>query len=179
MATCSALTAGRALSCKDAVGGIKKVFFCYHEDLGAVTEASDIITDLGATTVYKYELPTNTGSFTQTINSSIENGTVFWQQDVNIKLHKLSTADRKEIKLLAQSRLCIFVFDSNNNLILAGQESGAELSAGTQATGVAKGDLNGYDLTFTATSSYPAKYLTQNDDPFQGLTTPANVTITA
>lgn len=177
MATCSALTAGRALDCKDAVGGIKKVFFCYHENLGTVTEASDIITDIAATTVFKYELPTNTGSFTQTINSSVENGTVFWQQDVNIKLHKLSTTDRKEIKLLAQSRLCIFVFDSNNNLILAGQESGAELTAGTHGTGVAKADMNGYDLTFTATSSYPAKYLTQNDSAFQGITTPGNITI--
>lgn len=179
MAICTALSSGRALDCKDAVGGIKKIFFC--QTLGALTidSSSEIITDIATTTVFQYDLPVNTGSMTETIQSSSENGTVFFEQSVNIKLHKLSAADRKQIKLLAQSRLHIFVFDSNDNLFLVGEENAAEMTAGSIATGVAKGDMNGYDMTFTAFERIPARYLTQDNSPFQGLTTPANITITA
>ena len=39
MPICSALTAGRALQCRDAVGGIKKIFFA--QSLGALTIGAD------------------------------------------------------------------------------------------------------------------------------------------
>ena len=178
MPICSALTAGRALQCRDAVGGIKKIFFA--QSLGALTIGTDeVIEDIGATTVFKYELPSQTGSFTQNINASAENGTVFFEQVVNIKLNKLTTTDRNEIKILAQESLYIFVFDANNNLFLVGEENLANVTAGTIATGTGRGDMNGYDLTFTAYERIPARYLTQDDDPFQGLDTPGNITITS
>ena len=178
MALCTALSSGRALDCKDAVGGIKKIFFAQTLGALSIDAPTEIITDIAATTVFQYDLPVNTGSMTETIQSSSENGTVFFEQSVNIKLHKLSAADRKQIKLLAQSRLYIFVFDSNDNLFLLGEENLAELTAGSVATGVSKGDMNGYDMTFTAFERIPARYLTQDNSPFQGLTTPANITIT-
>ena len=177
MPICSALTSGRPLQCKDAVGGIKKIFFA--QTLGALTIGADeIIEDIAATTVFQYDLPNQTGNFTQTIQSSTENGTVFFEQVVNIKLNKLTATDRKEIKLLSQENLYIFVFDANNNLFLVGEENLAQVTAGSISTGTARGDMNGYDLTFTAYERIPSRYLTANDRPFQGLTTPANITIT-
>lgn len=177
MPICSALTSGRELQCKDSVGGIRKIFFA--QSLGTLSiDSNEIIDDITATTVYQYDLPNQTGSFTQTIQTSAENGTVFFEQAVNIKLNKLTTADRNEIKVLAQENLYIFVFDANNNLFLVGEENLAQCTAGTIQTGTNRGDMNGYDLTFTAYERIPARYLTQNDSPFQGLTTPANITIT-
>jgi len=177
MPICSALTAGRALQCSDAVGGIKKIFFA--QTLGALTIGSDeIIDDIAATTVFQYDLPTQTGNFTQNINASAENGTVFFEQVVTIKLNKLTPSDRNEIKILAQESLYIFVFDANNNLFLIGEENLANVTAGTISTGTGRGDMNGYDLTFTAYERIPARYLEQNDSPFQGLATPGNITIT-
>ena len=178
MPICSALTKGRPLQCKDAVGGIKTIFFA--QSLGALTIGTDeVIDDIGATTVFKYDLPNQTGNFTQTIQSSTENGTVFFEQAVNIKLHKLTASDRNEIKVLAQENLYIFVFDANNNLFLVGEENLAQCTAGTIGTGTNRGDMNGYDMTFTAFERIPARYLTQNDSAFQGLTTPGNITITS
>lgn len=178
MPICSALTSGRELQCKDAVGGIRTIFFA--QTLGALTIGADeIIDDIAATTVFKYELPNQTGNFTQTIQSSTENGTVFFEQTVTIKLNKLTATDRNEIKVLAQENLYIFVFDANNNLFLVGEENLAQLTAGDISTGQNRGDMNGYNLTFTAYERIPARYLTQSDSAFQGLTTPANITITS
>ena len=76
------LTKGRSLDCKTATGGIKAVYFAQHADL-VITRASGEVTDLefagGApTTLFKYNLPRGTGSFTDTITGSAENGTVFF-----------------------------------------------------------------------------------------------------
>jgi hypothetical protein len=156
------LTKGRGLDCKDAIGGIKAVYFVQHEDATIATSAGEV-TDIDLTTnLFKYTLPKGTGSFTETIQSSAENGTVFYEPSVNIKLHKLTVGDRNEINLLAQNRLIVFVEmnlkhgNGKNNIWCLGVDNGLELSAGTSSSGTAMGDLNGYDLTFTGAESAPA-----------------------
>tara|TARA_R100000655_G_scaffold10081_1_gene24595 strand:+ start:200 stop:751 length:552 start_codon:yes stop_codon:yes gene_type:complete len=155
------LTKGRALDCRDVVGGIKAVYFVQHED-ATITTASGEVTDIDLTTnLFKYTLPRGTGSFTETIQPSVENGTVFYEPVVNIKLHKLTVGDRNEIKLLAQNRLVIFVEmnlkhgNGKSNIWCLGTENGMELTAGSAASGAAFGDMNGYDLTFTGAESDP------------------------
>ena len=104
------LTKGRGLDCRDIMGGVKAVYFVQHEDATIATSAGEV-TDIDLTTnLFKYTLPKGTGSFTETIQSSAENGTVFYEPSVNIKLHKLTVGDRNEINLLAQNRLIVFVF---------------------------------------------------------------------
>ena len=111
--------------------------------------------------MFKYALPRGTGSFTETIQPSVENGTVFYEPSVNIKLHKMTVGDRNEIKLLAQNRLIIFVetnaviANGHTNIWCLGKENGMELSAGTTQTGAGFGDMNGYNLTFTGAESEP------------------------
>ena len=39
------LTTGRALDCKDAIGGVKAVYFCQLED-ATITSSNGAITDL-------------------------------------------------------------------------------------------------------------------------------------
>ena len=159
------LTKGRGLDCRDVMGGIKFVYFVQHED-STVAETAGAVSDLDLTTnLMRYSLPRATGSFVETIQPSSENGTVFYEPSVNIKLHKLSVGDRNELKLLAQNRLLMFVQtnvkDSNGKDIIwcLGRNNGMELSAGTSATGAAFGDMNGYDLTFTGAEEEPALYV--------------------
>jgi hypothetical protein len=170
------LTKGRQLDCRDTVGGVKAVYFVQHADAninaagaGAGEEpASGTVSDLDITNsgsgdlLYKYDLARGTGSFTETITGSTENGTVFFDQSVNIKLHKLSIADRNEIKLLSQNRLIVFVElnqinSSGKRVIVAlGVENGLQLNTGTNVSGAALGDMAGSDLTFSGQESYPA-----------------------
>ena len=167
------LSSGRLLQCKDKIGGIKTVFLAKHIDFttGITTDAAEEIITLPLATIYRYELSQGVGDFTETITSSVENGTVFWEQVVNISLMQLTAADRLELQNVAQTRLALFVLDNNDNIWMIGQYDSAELTAGTAATGTAKGDANGYTLTFTASEKLPARKLLQYSAiPFDNFT---------
>lgn len=147
------LTAGFLLDCKDAIGGIKAIYLQQHEDfLSGVTidASSEEVDGLPTKSIYKYALPKHTGSFTEEVASSVENGTIFYTQTVTATFFKLSAARRKQLELVGKNRLVVFVQDNNDNIWMVGRMDGAEVTAASTATGVAKGDLNGYTITFTA-----------------------------
>lgn len=161
------LTRSRAEACKDTVAGIKKIYFADFGTLGTITSVDDEITDMTGTTVgavdnsltlFTYEVKGN-NSFETTINASRENGTVFYEQVLNITLKKLTKEDHKELKLLAAGRPHVFIVDQNDNVFLMGKENGSDVTAGTVSTGNALGDFNGYNLTFTAMEKDPANFV--------------------
>jgi len=173
------LSLGRKEPCKDVVGGIKAVYFTDFGDLGTVTETDDEITDLSGTfTAFKYEVKGNS-SFEQNITSSRENGTTFFEQTLNLTLHKLSKEDNKELKLLAYGRPHVAVEDYNGNVFVMGLQHGADVSGGTIVTGAAMGDLSGYTLTLTGMEVKPANFVASptSIDPYAGMTS-ATVTVT-
>tara|TARA_R110002020_G_scaffold110765_3_gene255880 strand:- start:6509 stop:7072 length:564 start_codon:yes stop_codon:yes gene_type:complete len=158
------LTKGRNITCRDGIGGIKAIYIVQHDELTSYVSASGELTDLdlgSGDDIYKYTLKRGTGSVTETINASSENGTVFYTQAVNVKLHDLTKEDQNQVKLLAQQRMVIFaelnaVSSGGKNVIVAcGLDNGAELSAGTSVTGVGLGDMSGYDWTFEAQEPNP------------------------
>jgi len=174
------LTRGRKEPCKDVVGGLRAVYFTDFGDFGTVTQTADEITDMtGTFTAYKYEVKGNS-SFEQTITSSRENGTTFFEQSLNLTLHKLTKEDHAEIKLLAYGRPHVAVEDYNGNVFVMGLENGAEVSGGTIVTGAAMGDLSGYTLTLTGMELKPANFVSSPTlaDPYAGMTS-ATVTVTA
>ena len=175
------LTKGRIEPCKDVVGGIKNVYFTDFGLFGTVSQdADDQITDMtGTFTAYKYELKGNS-SFEQTVTSSRENGTTFFEQTLNLTLHKLSKEDNKEIKLLAYGRPHIAVEDYNGNVFVMGLEHGSEVTGGTIVTGAAMGDLSGYTLSFSAQEVKPANFVDSPtaSDPYAGMSS-ATVTVTS
>ena len=169
------LTRGRKEPCKDVVGGLRAVYFVDFGDLGTVTQTDDEITDMTGDssnnlTAYKYELKGNS-SFEQTITSSRENGTTFFEQTLNLTLKKLSKEDNKELKLLAYGRPHVAVEDYNGNVFMMGLEHGAEVTGGTVSTGAAMGDLSGYTLTLAAQELKPANFIDSPTaaDPFYGM----------
>ena len=179
------LTKGRSLDCRTEVGGVRAIYLCQYED-ATLTEALGEVTDFeGVSTVYKYELKRGTAAFTEALTASSENGTVFYEPNVNIKLHKLTKEDRQEIKLLAQNRLIVFVelntkLASGNNIILClGKDNGMEVSTGTAQSGAAFGDMNGYDLTFMGMESAPYLHLADyTTTPFDNTAFNGGVAIT-
>ena len=155
------LSLGRKEPCKDVVGGIKNVYFTDFGDLGTVTLTDDEITNLSGTfSAFKYEVKGNS-SFEQNITSSRENGTTFFEQTLNLTLHKLSKEDNKELKLLAYGRPHVAVEDYNGNIFLMGLTNGADVSGGTIVTGAAMGDLSGYTLTLSGMEQKPANFVNQ------------------
>lgn len=171
------LTAGFALDCKEGVGGIKAIFLQQLVDFqsGVTVDAtSEEIDGLPTASVYQYTLPKHTGSFTEEVQSSVENGTIFYTQTVTATFFKLTAARRKQLELVAKNRLVVFVQDNNNNIWMVGKVDGAEVTAASTATGTAKGDLNGYTITFTAEEAHKAyrleSYSTTPFDNFASIT---------
>jgi hypothetical protein len=147
------LSTGFTLDCKDGIGGIKKIVLV---DKTLVTgfnlDANEIVTlILGPTgaDLFTYDLPTQTGSFEETINFNRDAGTIFYTQTVNVMLNKLTSAKRLELQNVATARVIVFVNDTNDNWWAVGYEYGADLSTGTAGTGTVLGDMNGYTLAFT------------------------------
>jgi hypothetical protein len=156
-----ALSLGRIEPCKDVVGGITAVYFLNYQSLTVTYDVTntDAIDTLGSgLTAYKYELKGNS-SFEQAVTSSRENGTTFFDQTLNLTLHKLSKQSNKEIKLMAYGRPIVIVEDYNGNYFVAGLEHGCEVTGGTIVTGAAMGDLSGYTLTLNGQEQVPANFL--------------------
>lgn len=182
------LTRSRAEACKDTVAGIKEVYLVDFGKLGTITLDSDgqvsnmtgdASNDL---TAFKYEVKGN-NSFETNVNASRENGTVFYEQVLNITLKKLTKEDHKELKLLSAGRPHLFVVDRNDNVFLMGRVEGADVTAGTVSTGNALGDFNGYNITFTAQETTPPDFCVVDNteatfpfSEFAGLTGTVTVT---
>jgi len=160
------ITKGRGLSCKDAVGGLKNVYFVNYGDL-TITYDSDgeTITTLGdgSNSAFKYELHLG-NDLTQNINSSAENGTLYFEQVLSLTLKKLSKEDNVEVRLLAAGHPHIIVEDQMGNFMVVGTLNGADVTGGTAVTGNAMGDLNGYTLTFTGMEKNLANFYTGDID---------------
>lgn len=156
------ISAGRLEPCKNSVGGLKAVYFVNDGDATGYTYDSvdtDVIDSVAGTpTAYKYDLKGNS-SFEQTITSSRENGTTFFEQTLNLTLKKLSVKDHKQIKLLTYGKPQVIVEDNNGNLFYCGLKHGMDVSGGTIVTGAAMGDLSGYTLTLTGQEPVPANFL--------------------
>ena len=85
-----ALSLGRIEPCKDVVGGITSVYFLNYQELTVTYDATntDAIDVLGSgLTAYKYDLK-GSSSFEQTVTSSRDTGTTFFDQNLNLTLHK-------------------------------------------------------------------------------------------
>jgi hypothetical protein len=148
-----ALTQGYTLDCKDSLGGITEVYFIEKVNVSSTTEASGVITAItkGSGKVFrKYELVPGTSSLTENINANVQNGTVFYAQELSIILNKLQANTRNEILLLAQNTLVAVVGDNNGKYWYLGKVHGLNMSGGNGATGTAQGDRSGYTLTFSA-----------------------------
>ena len=167
---CSITISGRSFPCKDKIGGIKRVWIKAFDaaDWGSIT--SGVIAAGAAITVYGFELTKNSGSFQQTVTASVENGTVFFSQVLELTMPNLVATDNEEIYDLLKSRLAVIIQDNNDNYMLMGHTTGAEATGGTVGTGTAKGDLNGYQIQLTAEEAIPAPFVSSSD---------ANITFTA
>lgn len=144
------INAALPLDCMNALGGLKTAYFLAGEITTVTENIGGEITDLiGSGSFYQYELAKDTAFYSESINVSNVNGTVFYQGELTIVLQKMEAAKRNQILLLAQNRDLRIVFVDNNDVsYIMGVSRGAVMSAGTAATGTAVADLNGYTLTF-------------------------------
>ena len=171
------ITSGFTLGCRDNSGGIKNIYILGASgstapSIGTITESNGEITNIsGSGVFYKYELTRGTGDLTEAPTPSLENGTVYYDQTVNVAFHKLQTSIRNQVKVLAQNPNLKIVAETNNGeenpytgkFFLVGRYRGATLSAGSATSGTAFGDANQYALTFNGQEPEPMNEIQSAD----------------
>lgn len=148
-----ALTSSYTLDCRDSIGGLVEIYFIEAGNVNSVTEASGNVTAITKATgkvFRKYEQDRDTAFFVENLNSSIQNGTIFYQQELSIVCNRMQTATRNELLLLAKNRLIAVAKDANGLFWLLGKTRFLYATGGNSGSGTASGDRNGYTFTFTA-----------------------------
>jgi len=165
------LSQGRQEVCKESIGGLQGVYFINYTTSSFTKNGAGQVTALpSGSTVYYYELK-GTSAYTETVNTSRENGTTFFSQELTLNLKKLTNEMTTQLKLMAYGRPQIVVWTMNGDALLVGEREGADVTAGTIQTGGALGDLYGYSITFTGQEQLPAAFLSGSTttSPFAGL----------
>jgi len=164
------ITSGFTLGCRDNAGGIDEIYIL-SGSITSITEPTEGLATAitGSGKFYRFELPRNVGDFTEVPTPSNENGTVFYDQTINVAFHKLQSSIRNQVKVLAQNPSLTIVVKTNNGtsdhvgeFFLAGRYRGLTLSAGTGGTGTAFGDANQYALTFNGQEPLPFTEISTN-----------------
>lgn len=160
---CSNLTAGIALDCIEGIGGVEVVYIA-NGPVQAITEDDGLITaitvdgaPLTPSDFFRFEMPKQTSSFTETHNVSLENGTLFYNQDLSLVFNKMTTEKRNQINLIAKATHMVVVFKDNAGKFWSvGIEKGAYVTAGTTVSGTAFGDRSGYEITISGLEKNPS-----------------------
>jgi hypothetical protein len=165
---CTALTKGRTLDCNRVSGGVKYVYFSVYDDFDrddwsytSGTEGEIDTINFQTSTIYRYTVPRGSTTVNETITGSVENGTIFYAPTLSMVLNRLTKEDQNEIKLLGQTQVRIFVqlnqqlANGHDVILCLGMHNGMSLNAGSEDTGAAFGDRNGYTLTFDGLEAQP------------------------
>jgi hypothetical protein len=156
------ITAGRLDPDKNSVGGLRAVYFVNDGDATGVTydvtDTDAIATVLGTPQAFKFNLK-GANSFDQTIVSSRDAGTTFFEQNLKLTLAKLTMKDHKELKLLTWGKPQVIVEDNNGNFFYCGLKRGMEVTGGTIATGTNLGDASGYTLELKGEEPIAANFI--------------------
>ena len=154
------LSAGRQEVCKESIGGLQGVYFINYSTGSFTKNGSGELSAIpSGSTLYYYQLK-GTSAYTETVNSSRENGTTFFNQETVLNLKKLTNEMTTQLKLMAYGRPQVILWTNNGDALLAGEQLGCDVTAGTIQTGAALGDLYGYSVTLTGMEKLPAAFLT-------------------
>jgi hypothetical protein len=175
------LSAGRQEVCKESVGGLQGVYFMNYPSSSYNPEFTidgngQITSFPEGSTVYYYQLKGNS-AYTETVNSSRDNGTTFFSQALTLNLKKLTNEMTTQLKLMAYGRPVAILWTTNGETLVAGLTKGTDLTGGTIQTGAGLGDLFGYSITMTGLEPLPAQFVSgsTSTDPFGAVGNPPTI----
>ncbi len=157
------LTSGYTLGCRDSQGGLRNVYISNFDDVTSITldgtGAVSAIVSGGSPatpTFRKFEQDMEVASFKETGSFSIENGTAFYTQSVELTMIKSDQTTLNLVKVLGQGQWRILVEDQNGNYRLVGVYNPVRVSGMDGGSGKALGDLNGSKITFECKEIVPS-----------------------
>lgn len=143
------LSEGYVLGCS-SIGGVELVYIGeWQEGVTVQQDACGIITGITTTglTVYQFEQDIEHAGLTQAGQYSRENGTVFYESNLSMKLIGLDCNVRNNMIQLGRAPLFAVVKSNAGDWYYLGLESAGRASAGDASLGTALGDMNGLNQT--------------------------------
>ena len=182
------ISAGRLVECKDAIGGLKRIYLAnfiedYAFTLSVTAGTLFQVDDLPLTTVFEYDLRPDLSGLTVNIGADSATGTTSFEQVLAFTLQQVKIKDAEQIQAMAQGQLMAFCLDNNDNVWACGLRHGMDVTAGVVQTGATRTELTGINLTLTGIEPdsflllKPTAGVGTTKYPFDGITTPANITI--
>jgi len=153
MASCY-ISTGYTLDCRTAsTGGLKSMWILGgsgNEITGYTVTNSEVSAIGGTGEWFKFELPKQAASLTETLGVNTTTQNVTFQPEIIVNLPKLQTELRDVfVDLVSQNEIYALVEDNNNRYWLVFLDNGGQVSAGSLATGQAYTDLNGATITMS------------------------------
>jgi hypothetical protein len=142
--TCN-LTDGYVLGCS-SIGGVEKVWIGeYVDNVVYAQNTCGVITGITTTglTVYSFEQDIEHAGLIQAGSYSRENGTVFYESTLSIKLIGLDCEVRNRMVELGRAPLFAVIKSNAGDYYYCGLESSGRASAGEANVGTLLGDMNG------------------------------------
>jgi hypothetical protein len=147
--------------CDNNAGGLTKFYVIPAEEVNQNgftfgTGTTEVITGITMTasgnTWTEFEFNKNVANYEEVGTISLENGSTYFAQTVNLTIPRREAAKRAAIQLIAsgQRDLQIIVKDGNGLYWFIGYENFANLTATGGGSGTVKGDGSQYTLTFLA-----------------------------
>jgi len=161
------LTAAIASDCRDNVGGVSRVWAIEVDSVGGYTETAGEIADFATLLggdMFSWGFAKNSAGFSESFQSTLENGTTAYQHMLELSFWKWETTKRNEIKIAATTPLFFVVKDNNEQYWALGLTRGLDMQSGSEATsGKLLGDKNGYTLQFMGEEPQPVIEITDDD----------------
>lgn len=155
--------------CLGNAGGVSRIWLNNGDaiDMSTVTydtetqevTAATLAGGTGGTPFVEFQFNPNVSSFVENIAVDLTTNSTFYDQTITLQLSRREAVKRQRLLLIAdgQPPLTMIVKDANENYWVFGlREDKMYLSGSEGGSGTAKTDLNGYILTFTAQSAFPA-----------------------
>jgi hypothetical protein len=153
------LTSGRTEPCRDAIGGLKAVYFLdFIEDSFTIVAGEATAINAAVTEVFKYELLADGNTFVQNFTADASAGTSIYEQVLTSVLKKQDKETANELALIVKARPIVVVQSRDGDYRIVGISDGTVATGDIQSGGT-KADFSGYNLTLTATEVLPAPTL--------------------
>lgn len=151
---CNQVLAGIPRDCEGSIGGVKRILFINHDQLGEVTidETTGVVTAITTEDTAKFKeffAKKGTASFTTALVVG-DGDNRSYQATLVMNFGKMTAAKRVEMSALLANELAAIVQDNNGVYWLIGKDVPLQASAGdVGATGAATTDANAYTATLT------------------------------
>jgi len=154
------ITSGIARGCRDNAGGIVEVYLANYPtgytSTEWYTESSGEVSSISGASFYTFVPNKNSSNWVENVNSSLENGTIGYEQVLTIMFAKNEASKRNQINIIGQATTIAIIRDRNEKYWLLGAQDGLELNGGGSASGSALSDMNGWNITLAGFEPEPA-----------------------